>query len=672
MTQLIGETDDTETVMAVALLVPDLLNGMIEMFSSWERNSAAKLKKKGSRDLTPLQFRLWSNLVYPMILKLQKSPMHISASDSTLVLLRSLRETLALVLKHNLYLPSHKDEGNVYFTFLETLATTFIDSLNAMNNLETSDEIVRVKSECHQGLELLLRLNHLVAHERLHFLLSSCGGRDNSSLNQRECALVDANQRDLVLVIIQTYHRLRQLDHLFRSLLEAASLAQGSGSEALKLLLLENRVRKEVSTAVTNCPPNQVKDLFDILNLWIQERAKLPTDSGGGVSFAVSMFVLLIQSVRVDKHTSVDISALCDESINKAVLPLIRSSCNRNLKREGLMLTGWLLDLKNRCAFWLDHLDEIDKENSDESDDIVSTILKESGLSNILTEDQAVTEDANEIQFLLLHRIRELHTGIYEEQCRELTSRRENTMEPSLVKEAQRLVKVVIGISEGGQSLATPISALSSDTSGWKLIAETVSYWAPYSEPKQVESFLSWLFTAVSASEQPVPKVERLVAEALLCDTSFFEIPEIAAQFHHIGIQCVLNLLKSSVTKKSSNGNESGEGVSFQGLDLTSDPCQYTLDDLGSIMSVITPVHTKKSFKGLTIQTNQLEQALQISRLLNGVPLSPNSNVNPCLVIQLDALLSAFSLKLSTSADKSAIISLLCTFQDIYGNFDGR
>lgn len=661
VTQLIGEAGDIESLVSVALLVPDLLNGMIEMFSSWERNSAAKLKKKGSRDLTPLQFRLWSNLVYPMVLKLHKGP--ISASHSTLILLRSLRETLALVLKHNLYLPSHRDEGNFCFTFLETLATTFINSLNAMNELEASDEIARVESECHQGLELLLRLNHLVAHERLRFLLASCG-RTHSSLNQQECAFVGTSQRDLVLVIIQTYHRLRQLDHLFQSLLEAASLAQGPGGEALKLLISENRVRQEISTAVTNCPPNQVKDLFDILNLWIQNRAKLPADSSGSLPFAASMFVILIQSVRVDKHTSVDISALCDESIEKAVLPLIRSPSNRTLKREGLTLTGWLLDLKNRCAFWLDHLEDINKETTDE---IVSTILNESGLSNILTEGEAMPEYANEIQSLLLHRIRKLHTEIYKEQCREIISQKENILESSLVKEARQLVQVVIGISEGNKATATPVSALSSDSRAWKPIAEAVSYWAPYSEPNQVKSFLSWLFTTMSLSEQTLPNIERLVAEALLCDMSFFEIPEIAAQFHHIGIQCVLNLLKSSVTKNSSKASKSIEGVSFQGLDLTSNPCQHTLDDLCSVMSGITPVHTKKSLKGLVIRTNQLEQAMRIFQVLNGVPLSPNTNLNWCLVIQLDALLSAFSLACSASDVNSAIIPLLCTSRTYMG-----
>jgi hypothetical protein len=696
---LIAESDnenENDTIIAAVLVVPDLLKGLIEMFVSWERDSAAaKSKKKG---MAPVQFRLWCNLIYPIVEKLQQllsssrnkeSRMQMS-SDLTLVLVQSLRETLALVLQHNLYLPSHKDENNVFFSFLESLAVMFLEIRGVVGDFEEEmGNALRIESECLQSLVTLLRLNHLVVHERLPLLISACG-RDVSYSDPEKQALIELQQTGLVLVIVQTYHRLRQLDHLFRSLLKAtdtlrstagcdeASLTQeGHKLVALNRLLLGSKVRQEFAAAVLNCPSSQVKDLFKILNVWIQEHSNGFHLSAGTseVSFAVSLFVLLIQNVRVDKHTSAEVARLCDDAIEKAVHPLIQESraegsCAEHLKREGLMLTGWLVDLKNRCAFWQDRTHEDNKESSL---DIVPAILKESGLAEILASDDCMSEAvsgslSHEIQFLLLHRIRELHIAIYEEQCAELTEQESRQGGTSLEGEARRLVRVVIAIAQSG-SASPSLSPIGKSTSGWKLLAETITYWAPYSEPTHMEAFLSWMFLALSAHEHPeggeseakATGEERAIAETLLCDASFIEIPELATQFHAVGLRCVVDLVQRAVTKRS---KASKNPIMLNGLDLTSTPEseQSSIEELGGAMSAVASTNFKSFLKGANILPGPLKQATWIIRLLNGSPLRPD-DASYGRLMKLDILACALCLKSKSLPVETAILSLLCALR---------
>lgn len=641
-----------DSIVPTALLVPGLVNGLIEMFASWQRDSLAKMqmKKKGGRDLAPVQFRLWTNFVHPLIQRIRTKD--CADEESSTMLLRSLRESLSLVLKHNLYLQSHKDDNNVSFSFLESLAVLLLNIHFEMTNDLESQASLLVASECLLGLETLLRLNHLVLHDRLPSLITACG-RDVSLILAETSGSLQEYPRNLMLVIIQTYSRLRQLDHLFRSFLMATDDLQeqdvgnamnehhlaGDTLVALKRMLLESEIRQEFAKTILNCPPSQTKDLFGILNVWIHERAtQVGVLDSADLSLVVSLFVLLIKNVRVDEHTASTAAALCNDSITKAVYPLIEGSTkvkatDEGLKREGLVLTGWLVELKNRCAFWLDESQETGEKNANELEN-VPAILEASGLAKILADDEFTSESisrsmSHAVQFLLLHRIRELHTVIFEAQRAELTGPRNDRSASSPMEEARRLVSIVFSIVESDTTSSKDSSLVS--TSLWKQLAETISYWAPYSEPIHVEAFLSWLFVALSSCIAE----ERAVAEALLRDATFFEIPELATHFHQVGIGCAMNLASQAVAKKSNDGMPPG----FAGFNWTS------------------------------TSADQLDQAAIIIRVLNGVPLARSAATvdqeEPSVfdqILPLDGLACGLFIKArsDTHIKQRAMYPLLC------------
>ena len=685
---------------AAALLVPELLTGLIDMFAGWGRDSAAMLRKNGGRDMAPVQFRLWCNLIFPIVMELRKlglKPLEHErrrqlSSGSAVVLLRSLRETLSLVLQHKLYLPSHKDELNLSFSFLKALATTFLDTLDTVKHVGESDLATQVTSECLQGLETLFCLNHLVAHERLHLLIAACGIVSSSS-HRKEVARVKAHQRDLFLAIMRTYHRLRQLDHLFQSLLKATeTLRDDCALFSLKELLKENRVNEEFASAVLKCPPSQIKDLFGILNLWIQHG----TGALGGdmpsmedIAFAVSLFVLLIRYVRVNNHTSADVFALCEEAIKKTVYALMNGphgggSSKHALKKEAIVLTGWLVDLRNRCTFWYDRSDEA---NSESNLDVIPEILEELGLvfAKNSTDEDVMTESIacgyngsmlDEIQFLLIHRIRELHTAIYEEQHAGLTDQEGSLRMSSLVGEAHRLVNTAISIAQNDNA----------SVAGWKLLAKTVSYWAPYSEPKHAEAFLSWMFSTLSSPEtlsstendgltsQAIESEEKsiekgkAIAESLLHDASFFEITELATQFHPVGLSCAVGLLNCAMAKESNDPNALEAPVVFNGLELTSYSNDYSIEQLSETMATLTLTKIKTFSRGGIVRPRWLQQATRIIRLLNGAPLAHDGK-NHSLLIQLDVLCCLLCLKSNLACVEMDLLPLICASRTYLASF---
>jgi hypothetical protein len=69
----VGDGCNTSTA---ALLVPELMKGFIEQSALWEREYGGKAGKKGATFIAAVQFRLWSSLVWPMVVGLCKFVLH--------------------------------------------------------------------------------------------------------------------------------------------------------------------------------------------------------------------------------------------------------------------------------------------------------------------------------------------------------------------------------------------------------------------------------------------------------------------------------------------------------------------------------------------------------------------------------------------------------------------
>ena len=721
-----------DRAVVAAHIIPELLDGFIRQSNEWERNVGSKSRKKDANFMAMVQFRLWSNLVGPMMLRLCRSVLscdessqmlHIT-SAATLSMVRSIRETLTLVLKHSLYLPSYPDKDHVNFLFLQNLTSTFLEILEIARGLDKEDSS-QVESECLQGLETLLCLNHLVVHERLSELISACV---LVQTRPEECSEIDAHRRSLVTSIINTYHRLRQLDHLFRSLLSAADMEQTSPKQKkdalclLKRLFHETDVQREFAAAIQNCPPGQVQDLFHDLSDWIQKASEkvnsqglrtvkkksskedLPTDEAIGVSFAVNLFVLLIRNVRVDHHTSVGIATLCDEAMKMAARPLIAGTYVGNsdnhavseMKRHALVLCGWLLDLRTRCAFWLNESDQNgDTFSKGGRIDVITSILEDLALLGTSAGEGTVEGDEalkklqdsvygtmlDEVQFLMCHRICELHSLIHEERCVEMSNQENSLGRSRLTDDANRLVALVVAIAEKGAPSMKDVDGMYE--SRWKTLAETAAYWAPYSSPHHVDPFLQWMFTTLAVPEedgeresvelypggrileQKVFSEERAVAEALLHDSSFFEITEFATRFHSVGIGCVADLLRLALATAIEGTDECEGSIVAKTQKLVCDLggtscCSASMRQWGVAMKAVALDGAKNPFHGRTIREDLLRRTLRTVQLLNAIPQPSTSCSYLDTAVRLDVLLCAIYLKASPDVGKSLALPLLC------------
>lgn len=719
--------------IAAALLVPELMKGFIEQSALWEREHGGKTGKKGATFMAVVQFRLWSNLVWPMMVELRRFILHPSKRqqqlqapfDPTLFMVRALRESLLLVLKYDIYLPSYQDKDNTNFSFLETITTIFLDLLGTVRNVETPIRSP-VEKECLQGLETLISLNHLVAHDRLRLLIFACALCKSGSEPQDDSD-TRTHQKSILASVVKTYQRLRQLGHLLRSLLEVADALQKTSFEgverviqesakqkeyalsSLRRLFLEKEVCAEFAAAVQKCPPGQIQDLFSELNHWIRNRSD-EVRTGGvpshvdiaseDMSFVVMLFVLLIRNVRVDNHTAVVVATLCDEAIERAVRPLIDG---HTFKREALVLSGWLVDLRTRCAFWLEEC----KENSNHGNfDVFAVVLKDLGLANASDDVNMMTNDIDhglaklkdsgygsilsEIQFLLCHRIRELHSSIYQKQRAELIRQEGSLGSSALIWEARRLVNFVVAIAESNAApeQRSDSSGVAAPGSRWKILAEMAPYWVPYSESKQVDSFLLWIFSTLSVTEKDLsgkkngsirayPRKytvetcvfveEKRVAEALLRDSSFFEISELMSRIDAAGLNCVMELLCIALSTRN-GGDELRESITVHGLQLTTLSKEPSfswscLKQLGDAMSVISSKNAANlSPNGRNIRPDLLSRALRIVQVLNCTPrASATSSIN--LALRLDVLISAICLESTSSDVETVILPLLCAIR---------
>jgi hypothetical protein len=738
ITDVAESTTDTDHIVAAVLVVPEIMNGFIEQSAIWERDYGGKAGNKGATFMAAVQFRLWSNLIWPIVVGLRKFVMIPSIGqgrlqrefDQTLFMMRSLRETLSLVLKHHIYRPSYQDKDNANFSFLETITTTCLDILGTARNVGTLS-CCTIENECLQGLETLICLNHLVAHDRLPVMISACG-LVNAGSEPEECADIQTRRKTLVASVVKTYQRLRQLDQLFRSLLEVADALRKSttkGGEggiqasskqkkqalsSLRGLILENEVCAEFAAAVQKCPPGQIQELFGDLNKWIRIRSN-EVNSGAApsvgdtgsedMSLVVTLFVLLIRNVRVDKHTAVGVATLCDEAIETAVRPLI---VGHELKREALVLSGWLVDLRTRCAFWLDECKENSKEDSF---DIFAVFFKDFGLANSSVDvnmmaydtehaegsaklnDSAYGPMLNEIQFLLCHRIRELHSSIYEDQRAELTHQEGSLRSSALVREARRLVNFVVARAECPPAQRSESSAVAVSGSRWKILAETASFWVPYSESKHVDSFLLWMFSTLSITEEDLSEnangsirvyprddavnscvvaEEKRVAEALLRDSSFFEIPELITRFDATGLKCAMELLSIALSTRN-GGKDRRNSIKIHGLELTSlskdsNLLPSSLKIFGDAMSALSSKKAKLALKGRTIRLDLLSRALQIIQLLNGTPRASTSLLSVDMSLRLDILTSAICFESTAPEVETVVLPLLCAIRTYTGS----
>jgi hypothetical protein len=628
-------TDETspERVAAATKTVPLLLQGFLEQTLSMERRRDKGGKKRQSKDnLGHFQFRFFASLTEPLVRKLLPS---IETNEFVrATALASIHQCLALVLKYDVYLPSNEDADNKYFEFLEGIGTV---------TLKQETEAHAELAESLLVLEALASLNHLLLHERLTKVLIftvKCQPVNESDLIPQAVVLFST--------VVSTYQKLRQLDYLYRSILDGVKLLQQEkyvdGLHTLKSFVANHQIASELARAVESSPNAQILQVFRDVNAWIEEfckageeQPKASEEAGLAISVVVRFLATLIRNVRVDKTTSSDIDSLCRGIMDGSVRVLIGESDIRtskvfHLMKEGLTLCGWTIELQTRCAFWMgnekDNLAPVEDDMPAQIVDILSQATKAVGIK--YPKGKGMDQIMDELLFLSCHRIQQLHSIIHEQQRIELASASASTevMSKEYVAEARRLTAFALDVASRDSELE---SRSKRESSRWKVLAETIVAWTPYSEPKHVESFLSWMFSALSML--PVDNIsaqsDAEVAISLLRDANFFEIQQLSSEMGHAALSSAAEFMDRAISLLVDSKEVTSNGL------LLSCPLRSKVWETASISQISTFTETKLAFNipKVDLATGEqidalLNRALRVLMVLNGISIFPWRNAS--------------------------------------------
>ena len=624
-----------ESLISSIKVIPLLIKGYIlESTKSMDLKHRAK---KGTLIRSQSQtgqhrFQFFAHLIRPLLDLLQRMHQTIESYDSLqLALWVSVRESLELVLERDVYIPSDEDKQNKKFSFLQTITTVIGDrfSINhSRNQLEVAEAL--------KTLDVLVRLNHLLLHDRLNEVFTICLScqASNGSKFLPEAAI-------LFSTILRLYKKLRQLDYIFRSFLKGVENLVGKEDSVgmlsgLRNLLQCRQVDTELAISVQASPMTQIQQIFDDVTAWVQtscdllESSRRRMESEHAISVVVAFFAMFVRYVRVEKATSSTIDSICQGiQIDCVDLLLKVASGGSTLFKEGLMLCGWAIELQTRCIFWIGNEGgTVQAEIPQRIIDILASVVSESPLSN-----KDIASTLNELQFLACHRIKQLHSIIHEQERMELTSGLSGFSSSNYAVEAHKLtafaVKVACEEREAGLE----------DANGWGRLAEILVSWTPYSEPSQVDAFLNWFFDVASMidlaqieSNSPICQPNSMVTvQALVQDANFWEIDEITDRLGAVAISsATASFVQASAYLRGRQAPRCEEWDDLQSLLGQVDWNLVTQDQFMEVINGNIAVDFP-NVDNITKVEASFEKCLAKFMLLNGIPDGSWSNASSAL-----------------------------------------
>ena len=559
---LLNEPNPTELIH----LVPLLVKGFITNTHTWERNhkSSTGQKKSNVNETTSLQFKFWVQLARPLLQRLELTMAAADDSTDRARLISVLRETVELVIQNDLYLPSFQDKDHHHFFFLQTMASRLM-------NMTSHQSAINVESL--RIMEILVKLNHHIVHDRLPQVITYIlASNDNyAELNGNMLPVI-------VSTIVETYHQLRQLDFLFAAIVTTVTESNSHDDmKCLDLLLKHPTVVETLTYSIASCPHGQISQLFTTLNSWIvhaMEQNEMADICY--VAVVSTLFVALVRHVSVDQHSASDISELCTTSLAGSVTALLGTNHTPTaaIRKYGLALCGWTLDLKTRCAFWLG--DDNESINIDISSENSFLPLLNKAVDSVNGDQGLYLETfgsiMDELHFLACYRVQQLHSLIHKRQQQTLVGVTNRNKEDSLFDdEARRLVNFIM------TSLSTLVAdkTTSLTQTGWKLLSKFVHLWVHYAESFHLNKFVQWMISTIVVDTDEIDnkslkesvELTKVVVTSLLKDASFIEIDPIISLIGKVAIAQLADIFQTLLCKDPANIN--AVKVDFKGVNLT-------------------------------------------------------------------------------------------------------
>lgn len=568
--------------VAVCQMVALLVEGFLVQTLVWQkdyRNRSKAPKSDGS--LSTLQFRFWGNFIGALLTKLEDR-----TSEGINDFVPSLLSCLQALLTHDGYHPTYEDKDQLHFLFLKSVSTRV-------------SALVKHSSAALAAMERLIQLNHLVLHDDLTDMIALA--TVSVEVPKKRIVIVESKEGpsfelttsgdcfdSLVGTLFDTYHHLRQLDYLVQCLVSslptAESLPDAKGKSSIAALqgaLKAPEVLRTIAAAVAAAPHGQTQSLFEILNDWLVKEATAlisQTDATlvGAVSIVTTLFVLLLRNIRVNEHTSKDILALCEKSLEQSGSILLTPAKEgpSDLAKDGIRLCGWIVDLQNRCAFWSSSPDAVELVSLHHAE-ALRLVLKE--LSEDLVNANSSSKSLGvelyktaryELQFLACYRIQQLHSLIHQKQRDNYSNGLSALSEENeLLAEARRLVGFLVASARDSELVPTDEGR--DDENPWILLAKFLPAWTPYGGDVHIYQFLEWLFavnaglgeylslgkesvdTTISPHSKSADAKEAVVA--MLRDSCFFENRKVADKFTQCGIlyaQLLLEMKDESLSPR--------------------------------------------------------------------------------------------------------------------------
>lgn len=566
-------------IAAFASLTELLGRGFCVQTAAWQAQKEKSNKKAvASLGTATLQFRFLAGLIGPFLHLLKKAP--------SSHLFQSFTFCLDLMFEFDSYHPTYEDPNQYHFKFLQKLFEQSLKSLEA--DCETS--------ECLKAIESMVRLNHLLIHEEIPRLVAHSAMSRKRTENQIEL-------KSLAMTLIKTYQELRQLGYLLNAFVESYKIFRTSvnqdrintGLDIIHEVFKDNDTVRVISSAVSSAPYGQTQALFKTFDDWIVNEVPMlqsHADSKdvqtlhGFLSVVATLFVSLLRNLRVDEHSSNEVSSLCHHSLLNCVSLLITQTQKDDIKnaflsqskndskmterqrrlkqfvKDTLLLFGWILDLQNRCSFWSSSKHLFTELSGDK--DIQCLVEKTLDEDNYL-----ILAAPEELQFVALYRIQQLHSLIYETQKEEFSL--EVSRKGEFQRQAQRLVnfvfvivrKTVLCIKDFDDSYDVQKVDLHLSQQSQILLSQFLPAWTTYCRDEHVQVFLSFIFHSIAQCSND----RSLVATALLEDDSFFENNKLHPKFLLVGLENIQKLLKFNTgTETKSGGSFISDSLSHQKL----------------------------------------------------------------------------------------------------------
>ncbi|KAL7469235.1 hypothetical protein ACHAXS_009497 [Conticribra weissflogii] len=567
-----------------------------------------------------LQFRFWCHAIVPTVKKLFTLYAHSIARDEKLVLslLMSVSDTLKQVLEYDAYLPSYNDPDEEHLSFLDHLTKGLQHCVRTEKNASTgknSDAIDQKADAFISSFHYLLLLNHRLVHERLPDIIRySCSQLHPSNHFNQSQKKPKCQANELLSSIIKTYRELRQIKHFLSCTRYAFHLSKvcQRESESMHRMLSCGNIVESLSTAYQVCPSGQIHEIWEFFDSWTVEITRqgdfiednavggVECDSSTELSFCVQMFIIFIKNVRTNKQNSSEVRTFSEKSMGSTVATLLGNDVsNHSINtrhnyslRQGLNLSGWLVDIHTRACFWIENLHVSDhgsffllSQDASQNENlgvlaylrnVVDTVeasdhyvdWKNSYLENYWqsASDKVRKEQMEDIkvplplrcslQQLALHRIQQLHSMIYYNKLDEYERVERDDDNPlvvsnQLVNEAKTLVNFSLYLASFPADRSS--SCIESE-SLWSPLVPSLGIWIQYSDSFHVDLFLVWFFSALCQTDVismngiiQLHRTDNATALSLLRDASFYDIHQLSASCFTVAIKFAMRHLIGSI-----------------------------------------------------------------------------------------------------------------------------